>query len=96
MQQLLVMCGTQGTDFRGSDSTIEEADHCYSGTARSSFCSHGRLELLSGTAVAKMATNMSVALQDMYYDTAYSGKQCTPQNGEQTDAIFFASAGHEI
>ena len=25
-----------------------------------------------------MATNMSVALQDMYYDTAYSGKQCTP------------------
>ena len=60
------------------------------------FCSHGRLELLSGTAVAKMATNMSVALQDMYYDTAYSGKQCTPQNAEQTDAIFFASAGHEI
>ena len=26
-----------------------------------------------------MATNMSVALQDMYYDTAYSGKQCTPK-----------------
>ena len=66
------MCGTQGTDFRGSDSTIEEADHCYSGTARSSFCSHGRLELLSGTAVAKMATNMSFALQDMYYVTVAS------------------------